>query len=1272
MLEITGKDIEKLRDDDLRTLIGLLCEAELRAEKLPVAGVTWGGHQDAPDGGIDVRVDLDMPIKSNGFIPRAKTGWQVKKPDLPRKKILAEMRTNGELKDVIKNLAIDGGAYIIASGNSSTTDLTLGNRKKAIKEALNGLPEKEDLYIDFYDQSRIASWVRCHPSMILWVRDKIGNSLLGWQPFRNWSKNNEDTNEEYLIDNEVRLYEGNSTQENGESIVQGINRLRNKISNTSDAVRIVGLSGVGKTRLLQALFDGRIGQNVLNRDEVIYADGGESVSPVPVVFAHQLMASRQPVILAVDNCTPSLHQELTRICCLSDSKVKLITIEYDVKDDEIENTKVFRLEPSSILLIEKIIHSQFPFVNSNNARTIAELSGGNARIAFAVAKTINKGDSSVFLKENDLFNRLFYQRNIEDKSLLKSGEICSLVYSFNFERDEDDFDEMDFLSKLAEKTKTDLHADIVELKRRDLVQQRSKWRAILPHAIANRLAARGLDNIPFDILITAFEGSSERLLKSFSNRLSFLHGHEVAEKVAQRWFSEDGLLGELNNLKSFGWDVFKKIASVSPSATLDAIERTIKHNKGNGSFIKGRVKDYSIMISLIAYEGQYFERSVNVLKSMYYLDLSKEDREKWIKPMIETLFQMKLSRTHATLENRISVAEKYLSSNEMTEQSIGIFMLNGLLECSNLRPFYGYSSLSRKIVDFGYSPKTNDEVRVWYTTVIRFCNTYVKESCLVSEHVRYILAKSLGDLWLLAKWGFYSELEDLSKEISKNKMWGDGWASIRETIRYRRGNMDEEQLSRLCKLEGELQPVTLIDKVRAYVLSEENDYYTLLDPLEEGNDHELEEALKMVKELGAEVAKNEDVFKELVPEMVNTNTYVKGMESFSEGLAMSCEDPMKIWNELKTAYSFPVISKSLKVLSAYSKGLWMRDSKESDRILEDALKDKFLIKHFPYLQSSLLSDPKRWDRLKRCLGINKTPVENYFSLAFANLQVDFDAYVDLLELLIKKEEGIKVVIKILGMSVFTTHKITKTPPNSKMKAFGRRLLTKIDFNRTGEYVGNLDHKLKSIVEGCFDDDQTDEGEVFCDNITQAYGNYKITLNQFKLTIMSLAKKQPYSFLNSFIAEGIDVIGAGVGGLSQDLGENNNPVSQINKEIIIKWCEVEPNLRYPKMASSIVLFKRDKKGDLEFSDVALFILEKAPSTTTVLNGFEKVFYPSLFQGSSLHYYHERLAFIDGLKTDKNAILREWASKMELNAKDLIDRWLIQQNETSKFNPERFED
>ncbi len=48
MLEITGDEIAQLNDTDLRSLVGLLCEAELASAQIP----PWGTRTSDPKHGI--------------------------------------------------------------------------------------------------------------------------------------------------------------------------------------------------------------------------------------------------------------------------------------------------------------------------------------------------------------------------------------------------------------------------------------------------------------------------------------------------------------------------------------------------------------------------------------------------------------------------------------------------------------------------------------------------------------------------------------------------------------------------------------------------------------------------------------------------------------------------------------------------------------------------------------------------------------------------------------------------------------------------------------------------------------------------------------------------------------------------------------------------------------------------------------------------------------------------------------------------------------------
>src|ERR1017187_2980324 len=295
LFHITGHDIAQLGDDDLRELVGMLCESDYRAAGLRTTGITWGGNQDAADGGLDVVVQDNFEPPESSSIPRKYTGFQVKRPKMVASDILMEMKPRGKLRDSIKDLIKEHGAYIIVSSQASTAHSALKNRKEAMRLAVSEVSDHENLFIDFYTCDRIATWVRLHPSLILWVRNKIGRPLAGWQPYGNWSNSKTEANISYILDEGIRLYSDRVLGDNGQNPVEAINSLRQKLSHPKTCIRLIGLSGVGKTRFIQALFDEQIGINALASNKAIYTDISHNPSPDPVNFAKTLIANKSNV-----------------------------------------------------------------------------------------------------------------------------------------------------------------------------------------------------------------------------------------------------------------------------------------------------------------------------------------------------------------------------------------------------------------------------------------------------------------------------------------------------------------------------------------------------------------------------------------------------------------------------------------------------------------------------------------------------------------------------------------------------------------------------------------------------------------------------------------------------------------------------------------------------------------------------------------------------------------------------------------------------------------
>lgn len=345
-LELQPSNISDLNDADLREMVARLCEAELTRQNIQSSCVKWGGAQEAPDGGIDVRVSSPGQLDS-GFLSHKHTGFQVKKNSMSKSACKKEMLDKGVLKTVIGDLLNRNGAYIIVSGTDDCSDKMLSDRLLGMKSAVDGVPNSENLHLDFYGRDRLNAWLRQHPSVSLWVRSRIGKPLSGWRSFGRWAFTPQGVEDKYILDEHPCVFDHNSQQKDPLTIAKGIKLVRDVLHVKGSVIRITGLSGVGKTRFAQALFEEDVGEGALPASNVIYADLGDDLIPTASEVITYLISNSSSCYIVLDNCPPDVHRKLQKQVSSSQTHLSLLTIEYDISDDRPEETKVIHMEPSS-------------------------------------------------------------------------------------------------------------------------------------------------------------------------------------------------------------------------------------------------------------------------------------------------------------------------------------------------------------------------------------------------------------------------------------------------------------------------------------------------------------------------------------------------------------------------------------------------------------------------------------------------------------------------------------------------------------------------------------------------------------------------------------------------------------------------------------------------------------------------------------------------------------------------------------------------------------
>lgn len=1267
MFDITPDDIALLNDADLRNLVGRLCEAEVRSSGLPVACVTWGGDQNAADDGVDVHVDLTAGTLIDGFVPRAETVFQAKLPDLEPAEIMKEMRPKGTVRPIIQELAQRGGAYIIAT-SSSVTYRQLKSRLAAMKDAVADLPNADALKLDYYDRTRIATWVRSHPGVTLWLRSKIGKTITGWRPYGAWSTPKENVDEEYLIDDHLRVETGRQQDGAGLSAATGIEHIRMVLKSSGSVVRLVGLSGVGKTRFVQALFDSRVGQNSLNPDLAVYTDMSHSPDPQPYALATELATLGHRAILVVDNSAPDLHRSLSSVCRTAGSKLSLVTVEYDIREDLPEGTDVFKLEPSSPELIKNLIKHRFPKMAQVSVDTIADNSDGNARIALALAATVGVNETISSLADEDLFRRLFHQGHDHDESLLIAAQALSLVYSFHGENVSDDA-ELTRLGRTVGKSAQEMYGHCATLRDRDLVQHRDVWRAVLPHALANRLAKHALRRIPpATIEANLVFGASERFIKSFSRRLGYLSDSKEAAAIARSWLAPDGLLGNFANLNELGKAILENVAPVAPEETLSAMERA--YPEPDVTEAVGVCREYIRLIRLLAYDAGTFTRCMALLRRFAGLEEIGGNSTDSARNSYVSLFSLYFSGTHATIEQRLGVLKPLLVSADTKEQELGVKALAAMLEASHFGSAYSFEFGSR-VRDYGYWPKTIGDVRSWFAKAIQFSTEIACSDAESSKAVKKVIADKFRGLWSVA--AMEDELEKASAAIASKGFWREGWIAIRETQGYDGKALPPESGARLASLEASLRPKDLVESIRAIVLSDGRHHYELVE-VETYDDSA--EAMKKkgdatdqrVRELGELVVQDRSSLDEVIQEMLTSRglLWVLG-----EGMAQGSAVLRETWEYLKGHCArIPREKLNVQVLAGFICKARQIDLDLTNTLLDETVDDEVLGYFFPYLGSTDKIDERGISRLMRSLALGKAPITSYESLRYGRVMdsIPPKALSDLVLTVASKENGWDVAVELMNMRLHFEK--PESGIAADLREAGWSVLQGISFTARNQ---KEDYRLAIIAKSCLPGEKCAERvTILCKRLKDAVASHRTSIIYYDDLLVTLLGVEPRAALQTLCEGGPNEVRRGLRLIEDAQRSKNGLFHGIPHDVLLDWCDLDPSFRYPALAASIPISgNEDKAGTRDWTPLALLLLDKAPDQVEILKMYTRQIRHSGGWGSPASIIEANTGLLDKLPLSISEAAKAFVALEKQRLAQEIEELKREETARDRKRTERFE-
>lgn len=1130
-----------------------------------------------------------------------------------------ENMTTEQRMDISNGIWLCGTCHtLIDSDEKKYTIEVLNNWKKnAEEEAINKLGKK-----DFYDTEIPTT---------------------GWTGYLNWSDPPTDETE-YIFNDESVIYHDGFDSKDKISLIDGINMIRNNLQTEKCSVRLAGLSGTGKTRLAQALFDDKVGKDSLDKQTVIYGDIGNSLSPEPIAYLQYLIEHNQKAILIVDNCEASMHNKLTKICQRQDSHISLMTIEYDVKEDDNVESNNYYLSTTSDNVLRKLLENKFKSIDTSNIESIVKFSDGNYRIAIYLAKSILKSENVGVLNNNEILEKLFYQGKNVDEKLLNVSEVCSLFYSFNITYEEGILtNEVNIISELIQIDPRELISKVEELRIRQIVQKRGNMRAVLPHALANKLAINFLNRYPTEILVDRIS-NNERLLISFFRRIKFLHSCNKVLDLAENYLdklTDDDLINADDSLI----EILKCINILHPGKMLHRIQ-----NINNQTFFSREnyhFYDWIRMLGYCAYEEKYFYRAISLL-IRFALTEKVGTNNNSIRDILSNFFHICLSYTHASLKIRLEVIDELLNSEEDDKKQLGLTLLDDILQFGSFHgsPMFDAGS---QIRDYGLTANPKE----WFAEIFEYIDNLLLDEVLYEE-VKDVVANSICTLY---PYGFGELIEEIVRKNIEKRTWPKVWIALLYLKKRDKEKIPKKTLDKMNALIKLTEPITIEDKIIVYLGGGRSSRLALDIAYEDKDANEL------IYNLGKEMGKNLEKLDQYL-KILNNNFDTYKINILAKGLYESSTSK----NKLITVVLNVINEKNEIILKQLLNSLvgfyHNNDIVACDKLLDDILENKKLNKYFLIMQLSYDLDNKSVKRIEQAIDFGLLSNDDIRKIEGKLYLLKTNEIINVLDKISFNSNDSNVIINSLYRL------IEQGKDDEKIKKYSRDKIKELDFNEYNKHGNNLFTYITSkLIKKVFDENHgVEDALIIFKKINGMFENSYVSYYDLKDILEPLILTYPLEFLDIFIDYKDSptwekkVFFKGVSLL------NGNVINQIPYDIVIEW--VKKTGKDVELSYLLEPYKMDKDNMFMWNELAHYLFNNYSDIQVVKNIVDNI-YPRSWDNDFSDVMKQRENLIKYLKNSDDKNIKKIGKKEYIDYQSRLEWHLEKEKKEHEDGFGRFE-
>jgi hypothetical protein len=799
---IESKDVGDLNSLQLTKLLKLLLCLEARTFGISEKAIDVGLNISVPDGGEDGRIEWSDEPNRTDYLPNQFVQFQIKATEMGPTDCANEIvRKDGSLKPMIEEALSSGASYILFVSQTLNKEQK-DERITKIREKLASLNKQyaSTAIIDIYDASKIESWVNKYIPAIVAVMNWVGRPLVsGLKTWNDWSSYREYQRFPFIADNERE---------------SALVNLRGILNKPKECARIVGLSGLGKTRLAFEVFR-RNDEAYNDMDQrVVYTDAGGNEGHLNGWISDCIQSGLEGIIV-VDNCESSLHSKLRQEIQRSDSKLSLLTLDYNM--DKPSYTYLVRLRQMEDQYVKKMLEPVYGGLIADLDRIIAFAQGFPQMAVLLADARLDREPEMGSLTDDHIADKMLWggkERNDKHERILKG---CALFDRFGLE--EDGSIEYKFIATEVVQVDIDEFYDCVKkFEDRGLVDRRGRFARIVPKPLAIRMAAewwrRNSKERTLEIINAEMPGG---LIESFCDQIKFLDFLPEVKILVRDLCGPQGPFGQAEViLSNRGSLLFRALVEVNPEATSQALSNIINKLTQNELMdIKDDIRRNIVWaLEKLCFHKTCFEQSAITL-----LLLASAENEKWANNasgQFIQLFQTFLSGTEASPDQRMRVIDYALSSQQESMRRIAVEALESVIKTHTHSRGVGaeYQGSGEPLQE--WRPKVWGEAfKYWDEALQRLFNLVSSKDPLAAIAKNKIATHIRG----LMQHGRIDSLDSIIQEIVKidGPFWPRALESIDNSLRYEGDSMPPEGKIKLKEWITLLTPKDLHNKLRLYV-----------------------------------------------------------------------------------------------------------------------------------------------------------------------------------------------------------------------------------------------------------------------------------------------------------------------------------------------------------------------------------------------------------------------------------------------------------------------